>query len=366
MRILHIYKSYFPDTVGGCEYTIKTLTKYTTKQGYQNTLLTLGSQKHTTITQLDHLKVVSFPRQINIASCPMNFPLLTKFQYYANQADLLHFHFPWPYADIAYLLSKTNKPAIVTYQSDIVRQRFLKQIYKPFMRKFLSRIDKIIVTSPNYLTTSQDIAPFRHKVAIIPLGICEQDYCLPQQDQLEKWQKKLGSNFILFLGVLRAYKGLPLLLSSIVDTSIPLVIAGTGPEQDKLKIMSQNCANVHFVGQISEQDKAALLSLCKAVVLPSHLRSEAFGFCLLEGMLYSKPLISTELGTGTSYVNIHNETGLVVMPGDSQALKNALIFLYENDEIAKRMGQLSRQRCQNFFTAKEMANNYIACYQSLL
>ena len=60
----------------------------------------------------------------------------------------------------------------------------------------------------------------------------------------------------------------------------------------------------------------ALLALSYAILFPSHLRSEAFGISLLEGAMFGKPLISSEIGTGTTYINIDGKTGVVVPPSD--------------------------------------------------
>jgi glycosyltransferase involved in cell wall biosynthesis len=83
-------------------------------------------------------------------------------------------------------------------------------------------------------------------------------------------------------------------------------------------------STIHFLGFLSNEDKVALLTLCYAVLFPSHLRSAAFGISLLEGAMYGKPLISSEIGTGTSFINIANETGLVVQPSDPLALRQAM------------------------------------------
>ena len=60
------------------------------------------------------------------------------------------------------------------------------------------------------------------------------------------------------------------------------------------------------------------------MVLPSHLRSEAFGFSLLEGLIFNKPLISCEIGAATSFNNINNKTGFVVKPKSAKSIEFAL------------------------------------------
>lgn len=364
MRVLHIYKTYYPITTGGCEQVIRTLTKYTTQLGCQNTLLTLAPRSN--MVRDDSLEVICFPTIFELASCPVSIKFLCHFKRLAKTADILHFHFPWPFADVAYLLANLQKPTVVTYHSDIVRQKLLKLFYLPVMNRFLSKADRIVLTSDNYLQSSQDVQPFHEKCEVVPLGICQDDYPAPEPERINYWRSKLPEKFILFIGVLRSYKGLDYLISAVKDTKIPLVLLGTGSEENKLKHRANNMKNIHFVGSVSDKDKIALIHLSKAIVLPSHLRSEAFGICLLEGLIYGKPLISTDLQTGTSFVNQHNVTGLVVPPANSIALREAIHELSENDDVANQLGANGRQHYLNNFTAKRMAEKYFAIYQSAL
>jgi rhamnosyl/mannosyltransferase len=119
------------------------------------------------------------------------------------------------------------------------------------------------------------------------------------------------------------------------------------------------------MGALDDHDKVALLKLCYAVAFPSHLRSEAFGISLLEGAMYGKPMISSEIGTGTTYINIHNETGLVVPPSDPQALGEAMRTLWDNPQLAAEMGQRAADRYRELFTSEQMAASYTALYQEL-
>lgn len=85
-------------------------------------------------------------------------------------------------------------------------------------------------------------------------------------------------------------------------------------------------------------DTMCLPRLCQGIVFPSQLRSEAFGMSLLEGAMHGKPMISSEIGVGTTYINIAGEAGLVVPPGDSVALLRRCSFLWENPAVAAKMG----------------------------
>ncbi len=168
--------------------------------------------------------------------------------------------------------------------------------------------------------------------------------------------------------MLRYYKGLHILLEALKDTGFPLVIVGDGPKEQELKSQAQrlNLQNVYFLGRLSDDDKVALIQLSTAIVFPSHLRSEAFGITLLEGAMYGKPMISCEIGTGTTYINIGNQTGLVVPPEDPGALRNALRFLWSQPEEASAMGKKAQARYEALFTGEQMVRAYTRVYEEVL
>jgi rhamnosyl/mannosyltransferase len=124
-------------------------------------------------------------------------------------------------------------------------------------------------------------------------------------------------------------------------------------------------SNVDFVGPVGDEDKVALLTLCHALTFPSHLRSEAFGISLLEGAMFGKPLITAEIGTGTSFVNADGETGLVVAPDDRGALRHAMQTLWDDTPLASRLGKSARQRFETLFTANHMVDDYVDLYRRL-
>jgi rhamnosyl/mannosyltransferase len=270
--------------------------------------------------------------------------------------------------DLVHLATRVRKPSVVTYHSDIIRQKHLFKLYKPLKQRFLASVDRIVATSPNYLETSHVLDRYRDKTTVIPIGLDKASYPEPPDELVEQWRARFGDRFFLFVGMIRYYKGLHILLEAVKDTPFPVVIAGAGPVEEELKEQARRLglSNVHFLGAIPEADKVALLKLCYGLVFPSHLRSEAFGVSLLEGAMYGKPLISSEIGTGTSYINIDQQTGIVVPPSDPGALRAAMQRLWDSPPLAQSMGRNGEARYWAYFTAKKMAESYAALYEAVV
>jgi rhamnosyl/mannosyltransferase len=299
-----------------------------------------------------------------IASTGFSAAVFSRFSELAKKADVIHYHFPWPFMDVVHFATRAKKPTVVTYHSDIVRQRHLLMLYRPLKKRFLASVDRIVATSPNYLETSDVLSGLSDKVSVIPIGLDKKTYPLPAADRMEFWRARIGPKFFLFVGLLRYYKGLHILLDAALGTEYPIVIVGAGPVEQELKAQAAQLGlrNIHFLGHLGDEDKVALLTLCYGVVFPSHLRSEAFGISLLEGAMHGKPMISSEIGTGTTFVNIANETGLVVPPSDPVALRQAMRHLWENPDEAAEQGKRAEERYRKHFTAEQMVKSYVDLY----
>lgn len=368
MRVLHFFKTSLPDTVGGIEQVISQLASGTALLGVENDVLALSKVSDSQHLAMSGYQLHRAKQDFVIASTGFSISVIWKFYRLARRADIVHYHFPWPYMDILHFLTFVKKPTVLTYHSDIIRQKRLLRLYKPLKNKFLGSVDKIIATSPNYLESSAVLKKFSNKVSIIPIGLNQSSYPEADENRVRSWQARVGQKFFLFVGVIRYYKGLHVLLEASRNVDYPIVIVGAGPIELELKIQAAKLGllNVYFLGHLSDDDKVALLSSCYAVVFPSHLRSEAFGISLLEGAMYGKPLISSEIGTGTTFINITDETGLVVPPGDSVALEQSMRFLWENPSVAMRMGKKARERYETYFTADKMVQSYMHTYEQLL
>jgi rhamnosyl/mannosyltransferase len=368
LKVLHFYKTYYPDSFGGIEQVIFQLSEAGACHQIESTTLSLSTRG-----DIDNERVglhIAYYAATNfeVASTPFSVSAISKFKVLAAQADIIHYHFPYPFMDVVHFIAGVKKPTVVSYHSDIVKQKLALKMYTPLMNKFLSSVDCIVAASPNYVETSPVLQKYLPKVKVIPYGLDKKSYPVADEAHLDRWRQQVGDRFFLFVGAFRYYKGLHILLEAIQNTEFPLVIIGAGPIEAELKqqALDLRLKNIHFLGALPDEDKAALLELCYSVVFPSHLRSEAFGITLLEGAMYGKPLISSEIGTGTTYINIDQETGLVVPPSDPQAMRTAMTTLWQDPELAQRYGENAAKRFQALFTSERMAESYIELYQQLI
>jgi len=368
MRVLHFYKTYYPDSLGGVEQVIRQLCVGTGRLGVSNQVLTLTRAKDPASFEFEGHMVHQVRLDFELASTGFSAAAFGQLARMARQCDVVHYHFPWPFMDLAHFVARVKKPSVVTYHSDIVRQKKLLFLYQPLKHRFLQSVDQIVATSPNYLASSAVLERYKDKTRIITYGLDKQTYPEPDQQRLARWRALVPGRFFLFVGVLRYYKGLHILLDAVANSDYPVVIVGAGPIEEELKAHAARLglAHVMFVGALDDADKVALLKLCYAVAFPSHLRSEAFGISLLEGAMYGKPMISSEIGTGTSYINIHRDTGLVVPPSDPRAFGEAMRTLWENPQLAQAMGKRAEARYWELFTAEQMASRYAQLYQELV
>jgi len=368
MRVLHVYRTFFPDTQGGLEEVIRQICKNTQAHGVESRVFCLSHQPEPAILEFDGITVYRAKCTLDIASCDISLSALGLFKDLVQWADLVHYQFPWPFADMLHLAARVAKPTVLTYQSDIVRQQGLLKLYRPLMRQFLNRMSAIVATSPNYFASSPVLQHYTDKVSVIPIGLDETSYPEVSEAEIAAMHERVGENFFLFIGVLRYYKGLHILLDAVKNSDLPVVIVGRGSEESALKAQAQRLGlkNVQFLGYVSNAEKVALLKLALAVVFPSHLRSEAFGVSLLEGAMYGKPMICCEIGTGTSFVNVDGETGLVVLPEHPQQFRAAMETLAANPTQVAHYGRAARLRYEQLFTGRKMGADYAALYQKLL
>jgi len=367
VRVLHIYKDYYPPTCGGIEIAINRIIEGTRDQCDDIAVLICSRKHKSEFAEVEGTPVYKAGEWGRFLSAPLSpyFPYWLK----RLRADILHYHVPNPTGDISHLLVRPKGKVVVHYHSDIVRQKSWLRLYGPFRAAFLERANRIIVTSPNYLESSEVLQPFRHKCEVVPLGIPMIRFSPSSdvEDMAQVIRRRYGMKLVLFVGILRYYKGLQVLIRSMKHVDGQLLIVGNGPLLPDLIEYTQTLEYAHrivFLGQV--ESVIPYYYAADVFCLPSLFRTEAFGLVLAEAATCGLPLVSTELGTGTSFVNQHETTGLVVPPNDEKALAEALNTLLSDCALRIRYGIAARKRAYELFTQEQMAKNILRIYRRVL
>lgn len=337
IRILQVNKLYWPH-IGGVEKVVQQLGEGLARKGYSVTVLACGNEGKE--EEINGVKVYRAKTTFKITGIPFSveFPFL--YRKLAREADVVIHHYPNPIGELSELLFSSSKPKVVLYHSDVVRQKFLMPLYVLETRLFLRRARTIVATSPNYAQTSLLLKEFQDKVKVIPLAV-DTEFFTPQgpvHPFLEDLRSQ-GHKICLYVGRLAYYKGLEYLVRAASDLpdEVRVVIVGEGEEKERLLRLREELhleKRVLFHSPVKDEELPSIYRGADVFVLPSIARSEAFGLVAIEAMACGVPVITTEIGTGTSYYNVHGETGLVVKPMDSKELSKAIRDIFANSSYS--------------------------------
>ena len=297
---------------------------------------------------------------------PLSLSFFIDFRRSVSEADVIHFHEPFPLATLAWFFFRPRKRIIVTYHADIVRQRILAPLYRPFLFSLLRSASFILPTSPVLQDFSLTLQYFRDKLHPIPLGISIQKFSHLTERQgelLQKLKKQYGAGpFILFAGRPAYYKGIPTLFEAFRGIPARLILLGVS--ESDVTIPSAVRPNLIFTGKVSDEDLPAYYHFADFFVLPSTKPAEAFGLVQVEAMAAGLPVINTALPTAVPWVSRHNETGLTVEPGNVSELRGAILTLLTQPKLRESFACAARERA-NLFSSDRMISDYAKLYESL-
>ncbi|MCK5719587.1 MAG: glycosyltransferase [Thiomargarita sp.] len=383
-KILHLGK-FFPPFAGGIENFLADLMVAQVQQGHQ-----VAAIVHDHIPRFSHFfspiqaeSILLQQTEIIIYRVPsygrvLYAPICPHFIFWFNQVlkqfqpQILHLHLPNTSAFFALSLPLARKiPWVIHWHSDVVAisnwklSLAYKLFYQPFERKLLKQAQRIIATSPPYLTHSPVLQSWANKCQVIPLGI--KKLRLPIESKINLWQKNKLK--ILTVGRLTYYKGYEHLIktmSSIEDAQ--LLIVGKGELYQSLQqlITELNLENrVKLLGFCDDEQLVSLLTSCDVFCLASIERTEAFGVVLLEAMYYGKAIIATDIpGSGVSWVV--NNSGLLVPIQNSEALIHAIQSLIEQPQQQILLGNMAKKRFEQLFNITGVANQIANLYAELI
>ena len=386
MRVTMLNK-YYPPHLGGIEFHMRDLAAELAARGHGVRAIVANEGPETVRETIDGVEVTRLRRAFAYASTPVALGMKSAIAAEAARADapdLFHLHFPYPWGEFSWLTSgggrgalsgwrpRHDVPAVLTYHSDIVRQKVLGALYAPVLHRVLDRVDLVIASSPNMVEHSPELSRIADKCRVVPFGIHVENFvATPERtaraaELRECMAPSRGERpIVLFVGRLIYYKGADVLVRAMADVDADLVMIGRGPLRDELEALAASsgiAGRLAFVEPVDDEDLAAWYHAADVFCLPSVARSEAFGLVQLEAHAAGTPVVSTTLSTGVPFVNEHGTTGLTVPPGDVAALADALATLVGDEALRSRLGRQAAERALGHFTIARMVEQTLEVY----
>jgi glycosyltransferase involved in cell wall biosynthesis len=285
--------------------------------------------------------------------------------------DIVHCHDVYPTGYLAALCKPgLGVPLVITSHGGDVREnnpRLEKRGIPQRMLFALRTADALVSIAPFTEKNFRRMCPDARRIVTIPNGIDLMPYrsLAPRPPALDPAIQ--SKNFVLFIGRLAQRKGVDVLLEAMekTPTVVELVIAGTGEAQEQLQAMAQSMGlqnRVHFVGRVEGDVKLYLLQNALAVAIPSRVW-EAFPLVVLESFAAGRPVIGSRI-PGIADLVEEGKTGILIPQEEPAALAQAMQKLFENPDIAERMGTAARDVAQNY-SWESIAEKHIRLYRQL-
>jgi len=365
VRVLHLGK-FYPPHRGGIESHLQTLCEGLATSLAVEVVVANGSPRDVT-DMINGVSVRRLAQRALLSSAPICPSLINYLR--QSPADLIHLHTPNPFAMLALLLSGNRAPLVISWHSDIVRQRLAYRVFAPIERALLRRAVAIITSSAEYLASSPVLRDFRERCVVIPYGICPRDFVSPDSTKVAHARVNYGSRIVLAVGRFVYYKGFADLIRAMRTVDAMLLLAGAGPLLRRLERVAEAAGvvdKVVFLGELAPADLIACYHAADLFVLPAIARSEAFGIVQVEAMAAGLPVVNTSIDSGVPAVSLDGLTGITVAPRAPDSLASAINRLLSDPALRARYGDSGRRRVREHFDAATMVARTLVLYQRVL
>lgn len=365
-KILHISKYYYPFS-GGTEQIARDCV-LALKNRYEQKVIAFNDGKEDRVEETDGVEVIKCGCFAKVASQSLSFSYARQLKKVINEfcPDIIIFHCPNPFVAAILLRALKGKEKIrlvVYWHLDIIKQKFLRNFFKPQNRKLIKRADKIIATSPNYIEGSEWLSMAREKCIVIPncINIERMEITPDIKDRArEIKEKNVGRTICVAVGRHTEYKGFKYLIqaSHMLPDQFRFYITGTGELTKELHEEAAGDQKITFTGRVEDDELKALILAADIFCFPSITKNEAFGVALAEAMYYEKPAVTFTIpGSGVNYVCLNGENGIEVENRNVEEYAKALQRLAKDDELRAQYGRAGKKRVMDHFLSTQYSEN---------
>lgn len=363
LQVLQIGK-YYPPHIGGMETHLRALCGELSKR-LKVRALVAHNARETREDSVDGVAVTRLGTLMRLSGAPFCLDMPRAIR--QSGADIVHLHLPNPGAAIACLTSGFQKPLVLTWHSDVVRQRVLRNAFAPIERRLVKKARAIIASSPDYVAYSPTLYKHRSRCKVIPFGILAESFHKIDSSVVRTIHERFSGRLLLSIGRMVGYKGYRYLVRAMKEVDATLLLIGEGPERGRLEMDARRLGvrdRVVFLGNV--EDTSPYYHACDIFVLPSVGRNEAFGIVQLEAMASGKPVVNTYLRSGVPFVSVNGLTGITVPPADSLALARAINVLLDDPERRAAYGIEAAERVRREFGIERMVARIFHLYEQVM
>ena len=373
VRTVAIVAPYYPPHIGGSEnYAAQVARAVADDPAMRAVVITSNTTGRRTTFGVDagDVPVIRLGTWARLSNTPVNplWPLQLRHWLRLLKVDVVNAHAPVPgLGDLAVAVSG-RRPAVLTYHAGSMSKgrknvdRAIRWYERHILPRVFSRTRALVAVSPVSLAFG------RPGAVVITPGV-DVDRFTPGPPASTR------PRTVVYVGrMLRASseKGIDVLLRAFVslaelpDVRLKLVGGGDAlPDHVALAEQLGITDRVEFTGEIPDADLVTAMQNAAVLVLPSLSEVECFGMVLAEAMACGTPVVGSDVG-GIPHVIAPGATGLLVPPGDTDALAAACRRLLRDGDLADRMGAAGRQRVVEHFAWPSLTGRYLQLFRSLL
>ncbi|WP_052425206.1 glycosyltransferase family 4 protein [Streptomyces fulvoviolaceus] len=375
-RTVAVVAPYYPPKIGGVEqYAARVAAAVAAAPDLRAVVITtrLDGGKRTTVTTEDGVRVVRLGTWLKLSNTPLSplWPLQLRRWLRRAGADVVNAHAPVPgLGDLAVALAG-RRPTVLTYHAGSMHKgeagsgaadRLIGLYEKAVLPRVFARARRLVAVSPVSLADGHP-----HTVRITP-GV-DTDRFTPGEPASRR------PRTVVYVGRMdrsSAWKGVDVLVRAFAQLvrEVPdarLRLVGDGDALPDLRALAAELGvaeRLETPGGLSGEALTDAVRTAAVLALPSRTEAESFGMALVEAMACATPVVGSDVG-GIPHVVDDGETGLLVPPGDPDALAAACAKLLSDGGLADRMGAAGRRAAEERYAWPKLTARYLDLFRTL-
>jgi glycosyltransferase involved in cell wall biosynthesis len=359
MRILQLTAFYLP-SLGGIQYYVRNLSQALTDQGHAVDVLTVNTEHVEASEQRPEGTIYRCALDASYHRGLVSRELIGRLLCHRGY-DVMHVHIPFPLGlEMATLAARLkDTPLVVTHhgtgKKDDRLYTTIAGTYDMLYRNVTLRGAKSVVfLTESYRGEVKLPSSVGHRTQIVRTGADIHAFNPHVDGSAVRTEHGLGEKDVvaLWVGSLNEhnrYKGVNYLIDALTlppAQYVKLLVVGGGPLQNELKARSLQLGlegRVRFAGAVENSLLPGYYAASDFFVLPSISGPENSPVVVFEAMASGKPIIASDIA-GVREIVDHEQTGLLALPRNVQALADALGKLARDTELRSRLGEQARAR----------------------